>query len=416
MKHIRVPFSVAVVAAITVAAVGTASAASPVAAVAKSKAPIKILTFGDITGLAPTPLTYLQDGVKASVNAFNAAGGVQGRKVELIECNSQLNPADAANCVVHAKQEGVVAAVPSLELLDNVTTPILDKEGIPIFGDPSTETAQFSKTSACFVNGPFVLYPAAATALAKEGAKNLSIMAPQAAGQNVLQAATALAAAAGGGKAPASAFLPIPATATDFSSIAASATSGGETGSFISVNAPGIFSVLGDMLQAKPTIKLAIPGYVIQNPEVLAGFAQVKGVKNVYVDNYTAFPTDTSVPGIKLYQQQISKVNKADIGQETALFPWLDAWGAMQVLKTVTTGPITASTVLAAMKKATLNFEGVTANWHYSYNTLGLGCVSDPDVYTGVYNGGTTVTPTNGGKPVVGIGPKIIAYYKKALG
>src|SRR5580700_11090540 len=92
-----------------VIAVGSSSSGATTRA---SKAPIKVLTFGDITGLFPTPQNQLVDGVRAAVDAFNADGGVQGRKVQLIACNTQFNPATASSCVENAKADGVVLAIP----------------------------------------------------------------------------------------------------------------------------------------------------------------------------------------------------------------------------------------------------------------------------------------------------------------
>jgi ABC-type branched-subunit amino acid transport system substrate-binding protein len=380
-----------------------------------SKGPIKILTYGDITGLAPTPEHQFLDGVKAAVNAFNAAGGVQGRKVDLISCDTQLNPAQAASCVTKAKSEGVVAAIPSLELLDNVTTPILEKLGIPIIGtNPSTAAAQFSKTSACYLNGPYILYPDAARALAKAGAKSISFMEPAGvANEDTLAKAANAAAASQGAKVPA--FIGVAPTATNFSAIAAKALSSGEDGVYVSATAPGLFSLVGALGQSKPGLKMGGPGYNIVDTKILGAFTKIPPAKGMYVNNYTAFPTDSSVPGIKLFQQQIATVDKTDVGSETALFTWVDAWGGMQILKSMTSGSITSSTILAAMKTAHLSFQGVVPDWSYQYNTLGLGCVTSNSVYQGVYKGGVSITPLNGDKPVTGLTPDIIALYKKDL-
>jgi ABC-type branched-subunit amino acid transport system substrate-binding protein len=362
----------------------------------------------------PVPYVALHDGVQAAVNAFNAAGGVQGRKVQLISCDTQLNPAQAAKCVATASAQGVVAAVPSLELLDNITTPLLEKQGIPVFQEPSTAAAQYAKNTACFVNGPYVIYPATMAGLAKAGAKSITAMQPAGvAGLDVLDHASNLAASAYGGKVTTS--INVAPTATNFSAMAAQATGSGQDGLYLAASPPGLFSLAGDVLQSRPGIKVSIPGYLLANPQVLAAFSKIPPLKGTFSVNYTAWPTDSSVPGIKLFQQQLAAVNKASLGNEAAIFPWVDAWAAMQVLKTMTSGPITAATVSAAMKKATLDFQGVVPNWHYQYNTLGLGCVNTGMAYEGVYKGGLEVTPLNGDKPVQALTPEIVAYYKKAL-
>jgi ABC-type branched-subunit amino acid transport system substrate-binding protein len=376
-----------------------------------SKDPIKVLTYGNITGLAPTPQTQLENGVKAAIDAFNAAGGVQGRKIELITCDTKLNPAQAATCVSKAGSQGVVAAIPSLDLLDNVTVPLLEKQGIPILGiNPSTATAQYSKMAACFVNGPFVLYPQAAGQLAQDGAKTISFLQPEGvADQDVLAQASNAAAQANGGKV--STFIGVAPDATDFSTLAAKATSAGEDATYISATPPGLFSLLGALAKTNPQLKLAAPGYIVQDAQILGAVSKIPTTKGMYVNNYTAFPNDTSVPGIKRFLQQI---DKADATKEIALFAWADAWGATQIIGSITSGDITKETVLNAMKTATVDFQGVMPNWKYSYNTLGLGCVNNNQVYTGTVQG-AEITPTNGGKSVTGLSQEVIDLYKKSF-
>jgi ABC-type branched-subunit amino acid transport system substrate-binding protein len=380
-----------------------------------SKGPIKILTYGDITGLTPTPSHQLTDGVEAAVDAFNAAGGVQGRKVQLITCDTQLNPAHAANCVAKAKAEGVVAAIPSEELLDNVTTPLLEKQGIPILGsNPTTAPALYSKTSACFLDGAFVLYPAGAAELAKAGSKTVGITEIEGvADESVLNKATQMAAAESGATTPT--FIPVAPGSTNFSAMAAQVANAHEDANYIAVTPPGLFTLPAVLAQARPGIKMEVPGYLAQSPDGLAAFTKIPATKGMLVNNYTAFPTDTSVPGVRLFQKQIAKVDKSDIPWEVAFYPWVDAWGAMQILKTISSGPITSATILSAMKTATLHFDGVIPNWHYSYNSIGLGCDNNSSVYEGVYKGGMTITPLNGDKPVPGLSSTVIAYYKKSL-
>jgi ABC-type branched-subunit amino acid transport system substrate-binding protein len=374
-----------------------------------------VLTYGDITGIGPIPQTQLQDGVQAAVDAFNAAGGVQGRKVELITCDTKLNPADAAGCVDKASAEGVVAAIPSDEVLDNITTPLLEKQGIPILGaNPSTATAQYSKNTACFVPGAFVLYPQAATALAARGAKTLSFMQPTGV-QNVATQAQAISAAAAESGATVKVFVSVAPTATNFSAIAAQASGGQVDGSYVAALPPGLFSIMTDVAQARPGIKLASPGFLAVNPQVTAALGKVPAAKGLYVNNYTAFPTDTSVPGIKLFQEQIAQLSKADAGAETALFTWLDGWGAMQIIGSIKSGAINPQTVLTAMKRTTVSFDGALPTWNYAYNTLGLGCVINNKIYEGQFEGGDSITPLNNGQPVTGISSNIVALYKKAF-
>ena len=357
-------------------------------------------------------------GVEAAVDAVNAAGGIRGRKVQLITCDTTVNPATAADCVVKASQEGVVAAIPSFEILDNVTTPLLEKQGIPILGaNPGTATALYSKTTACFLPGAYVLYPREVSSLASRGAKSLSFMSPVGI-PNVDTLDQAVEEAASEGGAKVTAVVQVPQTATDFSSIAAQATSQGEEGSAVDALAPGFFSILSGVAQARPGIKLGSPGYIVNDPTVMAALGKIPAANGLRLGNFTAFPTDTQVPGIRLYREQIAKVSKSDADYENTLTAWLAAWGAMQIIQSIKSGPINSQTIMSAMEHTTVRFGGIVPDWHYEYNTLGLGCVNNNKIYEGevqVSNGKASIRSLNGGQPVTGISPTITALYKKAF-
>jgi ABC-type branched-subunit amino acid transport system substrate-binding protein len=377
-----------------------------------SAGPIKVMTYGDITGLAPTPLTDLQDGVVAAVQAVNDAGGINGRKVQLITCDSKHNAVGAANCASKAVSEDVVAVIPTVAHLDNVTTPIFEKAGIPILGaDPATPTSQYSKNTACFLNGPLVMYPQAAAALADGGAKKLTIMQPAGAGYEDYIAQAAQLAAKPYGATVTNINLD-PAT-TNFSSIAAQAVSDGQTAVYVAASPPGLFSLLGDLAQSTPGIQLAAPDYYVQTPQVMAALKKMPFAEGMYLNSYTAFPNDTSVPGVKLFREQIAKINKSEADDEGTLYNWVDGWGAMQILQAVE-GDITAESVLDAMKTAKVDFQGVVPDWNYDYNALGLGCVTNDKVFEGRYQKGE-IKPLNGGKAVTGVNQQMIDFYKSSF-
>jgi len=51
---------------------------------------------------------------------------------------------------------------------------------------------------------------------------------------------------------------------------------------------------------------------------------------------------------------------------------WLDGYGATQILKSMTSGPINARTITTAMQHTkNLNMLGAVPNWSYSYDSLG---------------------------------------------
>jgi branched-chain amino acid transport system substrate-binding protein len=383
---------------------GSATAAGP---------PINILTYGDVTGLAPVPTTEFQDGVVAAVDAFNASGGVQGRQIHLITCDTKFSAAAASQCVANAKSEGVVAAIPSVSLVDNVTTPLLEQQGIPIIGsDPSTPQAEYSRTTACFLPGPFVDYPALVHFMAKAGVKSLSALLPAGvAGENVLEAGTDIQAKSDG--ATIHAWLQASPTTADFAPIAAQAVEAGEDGFIGGVGGPAIDALFSSVLGAKPSIRLGGPGYIIQGGPSVDGALVSLGAKGTIVSGYTVFPTDASVPAVKLFDADIAKVNPADKYIEVSFMTWIDAYGGTQILKSMKSGPINAKTITSAMEHTkNLNMLGAVPNWSYGYNTLGLGCTSDPTEFQGTLANANGATPDNHDQPAYTLSKAVIKYYK----
>ena len=74
-------------------ATGTTSTASP------SPSPIRIGAVYDLTGSHSTPDAPSLDGARLAVDRINAAGGLLGRRVELLERDGQSSPAMARAAV-----------------------------------------------------------------------------------------------------------------------------------------------------------------------------------------------------------------------------------------------------------------------------------------------------------------------------
>jgi branched-chain amino acid transport system substrate-binding protein len=86
---------------------------------ASSGGSIKVGTIGSITG--PVPLPYGVDGAKAFFTRINAAGGINGHKIDLIVEDDQLNPVRAAQAARTLNSDGVVGLVAD-ESLASCTT------------------------------------------------------------------------------------------------------------------------------------------------------------------------------------------------------------------------------------------------------------------------------------------------------
>jgi len=92
-------------------------------------APIKIMTDATV-GNAVSDNPGVFAGAKAAAEAINAAGGVQGRPIEIVTCNNRLTANGAAACARQAVRERVVAYTGQDSFTD-AYRPILEGARIP---------------------------------------------------------------------------------------------------------------------------------------------------------------------------------------------------------------------------------------------------------------------------------------------
>lgn len=92
-----------------------------------------------------TSLEPLKQGAQVAIEAINAAGGVQGRRLELVACDNQLNANGAAACARHmADDPAVVATVGSVSSFGGDTNPVLEKAGIAGIGTAPLGSGDFT--------------------------------------------------------------------------------------------------------------------------------------------------------------------------------------------------------------------------------------------------------------------------------
>ena len=117
----------------SVGALGAASLSSfPAPAIAQSE-PIKIGNLAAITGPASAPTQGFNRGVAFAVDAINAAGGIKGRKIEMVMRDTQGDPTKAVNAtqemISQLKVNCIWGPFNSGEAL--ATTPIMARAKMP---------------------------------------------------------------------------------------------------------------------------------------------------------------------------------------------------------------------------------------------------------------------------------------------
>jgi branched-chain amino acid transport system substrate-binding protein len=95
-----------------------------------------VITVGGIfdeTG--PFDATTHRDTVRAYFNEVNAAGGVNGYKLQLIDCDSGFDPTRAHQCSDRLINQGILALVGSLSVSgEQAEVPYLASRGVPVIG------------------------------------------------------------------------------------------------------------------------------------------------------------------------------------------------------------------------------------------------------------------------------------------
>ena len=90
------------------AAAATLIGATP-ATWAQASGPIKIANVVELSGAGATAGTMFKSGIELAVKDINAAGGILGRKLEVVNMDTQTNPGVAKALVVKAIDDGAFA-------------------------------------------------------------------------------------------------------------------------------------------------------------------------------------------------------------------------------------------------------------------------------------------------------------------
>jgi ABC-type branched-subunit amino acid transport system substrate-binding protein len=156
---------------------GTEAAAAGGAGTATTgKASGKPILIGELTPLTGQGLNYPTwlAGAQAAARAINAKGGVNGRPVQIVECDDQNNPNQAATCAREMVSKGVVAVAGGASLFGTAIAPILNDNKIAWVGNYPDSAPEFNLPNMMLLDkGPLDTGASAAGARARAGAKKV---------------------------------------------------------------------------------------------------------------------------------------------------------------------------------------------------------------------------------------------------
>jgi ABC-type branched-subunit amino acid transport system substrate-binding protein len=153
----------------------TSATAAPDTTTAASTEPIKVLTMGAYTGPV-FGIPELEAAVKARVATVNAAGGINGRQIDLITCDDTGDANAAAACARKAVDENVVAVIGSFTLFGTGVQPILTEAKIPYIGGLPSNPAELTSPVAYPLEGGNSNFAADGQAMANAGCKKAGIL------------------------------------------------------------------------------------------------------------------------------------------------------------------------------------------------------------------------------------------------
>jgi ABC-type branched-subunit amino acid transport system substrate-binding protein len=225
------------------------------AVVGVTGAPLKLMSVYESTGPSASP--EVPEGAIAAAKAINARGGIKGRPVEIIPCDTHADPNTAAACGRTAVSQGVLAMVGDLTIYGNEFMPLLAQHKIASIGlEPATAADFTSPASFPIAGGAPVVWAGMGEALAEAGAKKIAL-----ARQNIAPAA-ALGQFVNNGLRrfgiTVANDVPVPPGAPDMSPYVAAALKGGTDGIIVGQAEQDAVNFVLALRQADPGIKIAL--------------------------------------------------------------------------------------------------------------------------------------------------------------
>ncbi|HUZ30116.1 MAG TPA: ABC transporter substrate-binding protein [Solirubrobacteraceae bacterium] len=339
---------------------------------------MSILDLSGGTGLVPQN----EDGVLTAVAAINAAGGINGRPLQAIICDTKSDPNGAASCAHQAVSDGVAALVGSETQLEANYLPIIEQAGIANIGIvPIGAPAFTSSTAFPLSSGTTASFSGQALELVDQGATKISLVAidvPQATAfapviniglksKNLQLSGTVL----------------VPSPSPDMASYVAAATRGGVNGIEVLLLSADAVKFVQAAHQAGVTAKI---GMITQDPE---GLIKALGplADGIYMTSDSKLLAQTSDPAVAKYLADAKLAGKPASGRAMA-----DGWAPVQLFqlaaKSATT--IDAAGILAAMKALTNADVGVYPPINYTQHITELPLThifNDKVVFAVVKNG-----------------------------
>ena len=374
------------------AAASTSSAASSSgssSASAPSGTPIVTYTFTDVNTQGPQ-YKNIAETTRVYGQWINAHGGINGHPLDAKFCDALGTPTGATACARKAVADKAVAVVGSFTFTGDAIVPTLAAAHIAYFGNCCAISASEFTSLDSFPLGNQPLYAVGLVSRAKQdGCKNIVGVIIQ--GAEAFEPLMNNAAKAVGVKIRK--YVSLPATAKDYSSQVAQATSGGTDCLVMVVSETPYVAWNSAFAQSGSTARM-------YGPQGNLDSVSIKGFEQATNGDVIAgmFP-DLSLPQWADYRSALKQYNadpKQDYNSLGGLGTWTAYMGFAQIVKAMK-GPITAETFQKAAATATVNLPGMIPPIDFSkpWNKTG-----GPKGYDRIFNHSVVYAKVSGGKIV----------------
>lgn len=339
------------------------------------------------------------ESTNASVAAFNDRGGVDGRPLQLIQCDSKGDPNTEVDCANKMVSEGAVATLADFTPASSPeTSKVLQDAGIARIGINPVNMADFTAPNVYTpFSGSLLNLYAMIDILVAEGQTKLTLMRPDLPVTAQLIGLLTPAVKARGAEIVND--VAVGAGATDYTQYIAAAERNDAQGVIMALGAADANPIAQsfEQLGSKLVFALGTAGFSQADLQDLGTFATSS--------TYTA-PTPapssstTDFPGLKDFLADMEKSGNKDLELENlngdTVYPWLTV-RAFGELATGITGDIDKTSVIAALESAKdLDMAGLIAPWTPSaVEPFGIfQRISNSMMYKMTFDGDVLVTDT----------------------
>jgi branched-chain amino acid transport system substrate-binding protein len=271
--------TVAAVAAVSLFAAGCADNGSGGGDSVGEGDTIKVGLMYDVTGPAAAGSVGTDTGAKARIDTINAAGGINGRKLELVIGDSASTPAGAQSAAKTLVEQHGVFAVMTWTYTANAAAPYLEQQKVPVIGGSWDSAPQWAHGENFFGTQPANTEASVVTTYGN-WFKQAGVTKAASIGLNTASGKTAAEKVA---ESIRSAGIDVPLvntsidqTTADFGPTAIAVKNSGVDGLYVALAPNGIYALAAALKQQNVNVKLAMAGTgygqdLLDNPSARQG-------------------------------------------------------------------------------------------------------------------------------------------------